>query len=235
MASDAYRERQKLARKEAVNAWKERNKDKQNGYAKKHYALKIKPNKPNKPQRSPTGEKTTYKHIRIRNRKFVNDYLSTHPCIDCGESDIVVLEFDHIGIGKDLNISAAVFKCWSIDRIKAEIAKCEVRCCNCHRKITAERRGPAKRKPSKGKLFVTNYLLDHPCVDCSENNVLLLEFDHISDKEISIAVAVREGWKPDKLAAEIAKCEVRCCNCHRKVTHTRRQAAKEAGIITWYQ
>ena len=35
------------------------------------------------------------KRARERGYAVVDEYLSTHPCVDCGESDPVVLEFDH--------------------------------------------------------------------------------------------------------------------------------------------
>lgn len=77
--------------------------------------------------------------LKLRNKNFVCEYLMNHPCVDCGESDIVVLEFDHINDDKLHNISTLIMAESSLDKIKAEITKCEVVCCNCHRKRTANR------------------------------------------------------------------------------------------------
>ena len=75
--------------------------------------------------------------FKQRNRDFVIGYLKDHPCVDCGESDIIVLEFDHQG-DKDFNVSSMVGSAYSIDKIKKEIDKCEVVCANCHKRRTAK-------------------------------------------------------------------------------------------------
>lgn len=67
-------------------------------------------------------------------RQVILDHLSTHPCVHCSESDIRVLEFDHLG-NKRENISAMVGK-RTIGEILKEIDKCQVLCCNCHRRKT---------------------------------------------------------------------------------------------------
>jgi hypothetical protein len=75
-----------------------------------------------------------------KNRQWVWDYLLQHPCIDCGESDPIVLEFDHVRGDKINNVSRMI-RINGLDAIQAEIAKCEVRCANCHRRVTYKRAG----------------------------------------------------------------------------------------------
>lgn len=83
------------------------------------------------------------KLARERVRAHINTHLRANPCVDCGEANIVVLEFDHVGVAgsKEFNISDAVRDGIGMKRIKDEIAKCEVRCANCHRKKTYQRSG----------------------------------------------------------------------------------------------
>lgn len=70
-------------------------------------------------------------------RQRVFEYLSTHPCADCGEADIVVLDFDHQGDKtEEINAMIAAGKPWPL--IQAEIKKCEVVCSNDHRRRTAK-------------------------------------------------------------------------------------------------
>ena len=78
--------------------------------------------------------------VREETRDWVWEYLKTHPCEVCGESDPVVLEFDHLG-GKDKEVSLMVSQGYSLDAIKREIEKCHVLCANCHRRKTSDERG----------------------------------------------------------------------------------------------
>lgn len=74
------------------------------------------------------------------NTEFLVDYLRRHPCVDCGESDIVVLEFDHLR-DKRAVVGDLVTSGYSLEKVKREIDKCEVVCANCHRRRTAGRAG----------------------------------------------------------------------------------------------
>lgn len=71
------------------------------------------------------------------------------PCTDCSlefpEFNYTVMEFDHVPERgpKEFNISEGVAwnrRSLSIETLKAEIAKCDVVCANCHKLRTAKRR-----------------------------------------------------------------------------------------------
>jgi hypothetical protein len=81
---------------------------------------------------------------KLRNEKAqkVYEYLKSHPCVDCGERDSVVLEFDHReSADKTRAVCLLVTRNWSWERIYNEIQKCDVRCANCHRRKTANQFG----------------------------------------------------------------------------------------------
>tara|TARA_R110000803_G_scaffold39201_11_gene84538 strand:- start:75 stop:539 length:465 start_codon:yes stop_codon:yes gene_type:complete len=65
-------------------------------------------------------------------KQEVFEYLLEHPCVDCGETDPRVLDFDHLR-DKDSDIAAMLSGVSGISKIREEIDKCEVRCANCHR------------------------------------------------------------------------------------------------------
>ena len=77
-------------------------------------------------------------------RQFIWSYLSEHPCVDCGETDIDLLEFDHVRGTKIFSIGNRQNRA-GLPTIKKEIAKCDVRCANCHRKVTLSRAGYNKK------------------------------------------------------------------------------------------
>ena len=80
--------------------------------------------------------KSAKKHLQ-RNREYAFNYLSNYFCIDCGEDDPIVLQFDHQD-KKHKNIADMVRQGNSIDKIEKEIEKCDVRCANCHARKTAK-------------------------------------------------------------------------------------------------
>lgn len=81
------------------------------------------------------------KGYRLENRMRISEYLSTHPCTDCGANDPLFLEFDHRDRDDKRSEVArlATTKPWKT--VAAEIAKCDVRCGNCHRRRTSQQFG----------------------------------------------------------------------------------------------
>lgn len=60
-------------------------------------------------------------------------FLQNHPCVSCGESDPIVLQFDHINPRTKLfNVQDRAAKGDPWEQIKNEMNKCQVLCANCH-------------------------------------------------------------------------------------------------------
>jgi CRISPR/Cas system-associated protein Csx1 len=84
--------------------------------------------------------------LRIRNQIAVHEYLKLHPCVDCSIADTVVLTFDHVRGVKRATVSDMAKQSLSLKVIFDEIAKCEVRCFNCHMIKDSFSRGGKKWK-----------------------------------------------------------------------------------------
>jgi hypothetical protein len=59
------------------------------------------------------------------------------------------MDLDHVHGAKEFKVSEAVQRCYGLvfERVRAEIAKCEVVCANCHRIRTEQSGYTARPKP----------------------------------------------------------------------------------------
>lgn len=73
------------------------------------------------------------------NRAMYREYMADKNCIDCGNSDFRVLVHDHVNGEKRGGVQELLSRGHRWEVILEEIAKCEIRCANCHTIVTAER------------------------------------------------------------------------------------------------
>lgn len=83
-----------------------------------------------------------------------------------------------------------------------------------------------KKRKEVLKDYILSYLKSHPCINCGENDPVVLEFDHRSEKEFSVALGIQRAYSLDKVKQEIDKCDVLCANCHKR---------KTAKDFNWYK
>lgn len=87
---------------------------------------------------------TTERARRAALQAMVIEYLKEHPCVDCGETDPIVLDFDHVRGVKRQHVTYMISHQWGKQSVLDEIEKCDVRCANCHRRRTAQTQGWAR-------------------------------------------------------------------------------------------
>lgn len=93
-------------------------------------------------KRAKVGQAAAKDKQRKKLQGIVFEHLKDHPCVICGRSDPILLEFDHLDrTTKHLSIANMVGRTYGEDRIRAEMAKCQVLCVICHRRKTAKQLG----------------------------------------------------------------------------------------------
>ena len=90
-------------------------------------------------------------------------------------------------------------------------------------KMKARARAYTSANRNKQRDYLARYKLENGCVDCGyKHNPVALHFDHVKTPKLGdIATMVGNGIGWQTLYDEMAKCEVRCANCHAEKTQDR--------------
>ena len=81
-----------------------------------------------------------------------------------------------------------------------------------------------KRRADANKEWMRNYKMTSGCLDCGyAQNPVALQFDHRPGTVKSFMLSSRPNMSRKRLEEEVAKCDVRCANCHAVVTERRRR------------
>lgn len=75
------------------------------------------------------------------------------------------------------------------------------------------------KRQQKIKEWLESYKKSVKCESCPENHFATLDFHHIDpdEKDLEISKTLKQGWGIARIQKEIAKCQVLCSNCHRKL------------------
>lgn len=172
------------------------------------------------------------RRARQANRLVRTEYKQGGPCVDCGETNPLLFQFDHVRGEKEGSVSAM----WSTKRIIEEIPKTDIRCVNCHRVKSTKEAKKRRVDPStpkqeyRRKIQKRNVTYVHQaktkiggCQKCNkkvcaedEANFSAFDFDHIdpSQKVFCISKMMFSEYSLKTIQKEIDKCQLLCAGCH---------------------
>lgn len=169
---------------------------------------------------------------RSRLRAWVNERKRERGCRTCGETDPACLDFHHEDpASKKMAMTDLVTYGYGQEKLRNEMAKCEVLCANCHRIEHAAQQRPVqsdKQNQSREdesaddsrkeiREWVAEYKAETGCSRCGETDPRCLVFHHLSDeKDGTVGQMISDGRPREEIEDEIERCVVLCSNCHRK-------------------
>lgn len=173
-----------------------------------------------------------------------HEFKAGQRCDTCGDTDEEVLTFAHWKRAEKLkskknNRTVPINQIRGLQTLANEAKKTRFLCHFCHRIETSlENRelfdgkcAAARASIRRNRQYATQAKLDAKwCVDChrsvSEDTCCGFDFDHIDEKSkvACVSVMVASCAPITRIEQEIAKCQLRCANCHQKRTNRRRDA-----------
>lgn len=199
------------------------------------------------------------KSKRLALRAEKQAYLSSvksHPCSDCGGSwTKEAMTYDHRPTEvKSYDVyQLANHPTASLEKLKAEILKCDLICVGCHRDRSNSRlsdyttsckthRPESVRECKKclhyrslarlrkKRLGIIRKIKDVPCLDCNLRfDPWKMDFDHIDGKLDGVSNLLGSQASLRRIMDEIVKCEIICCWCHVLRTLSRRKSVHSDG------
>lgn len=173
-------------------------------------------------RRRKNGQSYASQKKRRQARKALLIEMRGGRCEDCGYSDVLgALEFHHRDpVTKEFGVGN-----WSgsLERLMAEVEKCDLVCSNCHRlrhaSIDEARPGdPVVEHRRRRKLRAIQHMGGR-CEGCHRTMApAVFEFHHLKAAEKAFGISetgVPHRW--EKTVAELSKCVMLCANCHREV------------------
>lgn len=123
---------------------------------------------------------------------------------------------------KDINTRKAYMKEYSQKYYQDNMEHLKARTLLSNRKIR-----------NRNREFLKEIKEKSPCMDCGEfYPYYVMHFDHIFEKNASLANLSRACVSLERLQQEVDNCELVCSNCHAIRTHERRQG-EDDDLSEW--